>query len=281
MSRRITFVVEPSDAHHDVLTIQDAFQQAIDFFDLLTDETNKNVVWKLEVASTNSPFMCTGEPVDVRTWAGAHALVKERVDIVERNFHRIVEGKEFDDAFPREKIETARRLIRRNTNGVGRTKAAFASDAEPVEITHDTAKRYFERLEPVESLHSYLFSRTSRHEIGSLEGRIVEIGTDYDVPALQLMEHNTGRLIWCRISPDRAEEIGAEMKAGDVWSHRRVRIHGTLNYDANGTVLRVVDGTISFIDVPDVDLDRLEDKEFTESYSPREYLERLRENEFG
>jgi len=281
VSRKVTFTVEPSDTHHDVLTIQDAFQQAIDFFNLLTDDANPNVVWKLEMASTNTPFRCQGEPVDVRTWAGANALVEARVEIVERNFRRIAEGKDFDEAFPREKLDTARRLLRRNTNGVGRTKAAFSEKTAPVEISQQTAKQYFERLESPISLHSYLFSRTSRREVGSLEGRIVDIGTDYDAPAVQLREHNTDRLIWCRIRPEKAEEIGQEIRAGDAWNHRRVRIHGTLNYDSNGNVLRLIDGTISYIDVPAVDLDRLEDKDFTEGYSPSEYLDRLRENEFG
>ena len=283
MARKVTFTVEPSKAHHEILTVQDAFQQAIDFFDLLTDEADEHVVWKLEMASTNSPFTCQGEPVDVRTWAGAYAHVEERVSIVERNFRRIAEGKDFDDAFPREKIDTARRMLRRNTNGVGLTRATFAEDEEAVEISPDTAKRYFEQvLTPAESLHSYLFSRTSRREVGSLEGRVVEIGTDYDAPALQIKEHNTGRPIWCRVSPGKVQEIGSEMKANDAWSRRRVRIRGTLNYDDDGSVLRVLNGTFTYTDdVAPADLDQLQDREFTEGYPPSEYLDRLRENEFG
>ena len=281
MVRKVTFTVEPPETHREILIVQDAFQQATDFFDLLTDETCKNVLWKLEMASTNSPFTCQGEPVDIRTWAGAHANVEERVSIVERNFRRIAEGKDFDDTFPREKLEVARRMLRRNMNGVGMTRAMFSEDAEAVVVCQDTAKRYFEHvLPPVESLYSYLFSRTSRREIGSVEGRIVEVGTDYDVPALQLEEHNTGRQIWCRVSPEKVEEIGADMKASDVWHHRRIRVHGTMNYDQDGFILRILNGTFSYIDVAPIDLDRLEDREFTEGYSPSEYLDRLRENEF-
>jgi hypothetical protein len=282
LARKVTFTVEPSDEHHDVLTIQDAFQQAIDFFDLLTDPADKNVVWKLEMASTNSPFTCQGEPVDARTWAGAHALVEDRVRVVERNLKRIAEGKDFDDDFPREKLDTARRLLRRNTNGIGRTTAVFSDDAEPVEVSHEIAEQYFVSvLAPSESLHSYLFSRTSRREIGSVEGRIVEIGTDYDMPALHLEEHNTGRRIWCRISSEIADDLGSEMKAGDAWGHKRVRVHGALNYDDNGEVLRVVNGRVTYIESDTVDLDRIEDDGFTERYSVSEYLDRLREGELG
>ena len=62
---------------------------------------------------------------------------------------------------------------------------------------------------------------------------------------------------------------------------RRVRIRGTLNYDETGNVLRMVGGTVAFIDVAPVYLDKLEDRDFTEGYSVSEYLDRLRENEFG
>ena len=281
MRRKVKFTVEPSEAHHEILTVQDAFQQAIDFFDLLTDDADTHVVWKLEMASTNSPFTCEGEPVDIRTWAAAYNHVEERVNIVERNFQRIAEGKDFDDEFPREKLETARRLLRRNMNGVGLTRASFSEDAEAVVVSQQTSKRYFEDvLRPAESLHSYLFSSTARHEIGSLEGRIVEIGTDYDAPALQIKEHNTGRAIWCRVSVEKAQDIGSEMKANDAWNHRRVRVSGTLNYDNDGNILRVLNGTFTYIDVAPTDLDKLEDREFTEGYSPSHYLDLLRENEF-
>lgn len=282
MARKVTFTVEPSEAHHNVLTIQDAFQQAIDFFDLLSDEAEKNVIWKLEMASTNSPFSCQGEPIDTRTWTGAHALVEERVQVVERNFARVAEGKDFDSSFPRDKLDVAKRILNRNRNGIGRSVAVFSDDAKPIEISEEIANRYFrEVLAPVESLHSYLFSRTSRQEIGSVEGRIVDIGTDYDAPALQLEEHNSGRRLWCRMSSEAAEQLGAEMKAEDAWNHRRVRVRGTLNYDNLGNALRVMNGTVSFIESPRVDLDKIEDKEFTEGYSVNEYLDRLRENEFG
>ncbi len=282
MPRKVTFTIEPADGHRDVLTIQDAFQQAIDFFDLLTDEAERNVVWKLEMASMNSPFSCQGEPIDTRTWAGAFGIVEERVEIVERNLSRVAKGEDFDESFPREKVEVAHRLLRRNTNGIGRCIAGFSDDTPPIEISQSVAKRYFaEVVAPVESLHSYLFSRTSRREEGSIEGRLIDIGTDYDAPAFQIEEHNTGRYLWCRVSPATLEQLGGELKANDVWKHRRVRARGTLNYDDQGNVIRVMDGAIAYIDTPLVDLDKLEDAEFTDGYPVNEYLERLREGEIG
>ena len=59
--------------------MQDALQQVLDFFNLLTDDSNPNVEWRLTLASTNSPLTVEGEPVDMRTYAGAFGAVKDRI----------------------------------------------------------------------------------------------------------------------------------------------------------------------------------------------------------
>ena len=234
------------------------------------------------MASTNSPFTCQGEPVDTRTWAGAFDAVYDRVSIVERNFERIAGGLDFDETFPKSKIETARKILKRNTNGIGKSTAKFFDKNAPISIYQDRAVRYFEEvMTPVESLHSYLFSRTSRQERGSLDGRIIEIGTDYDMPAIRLEEHNSGRRVWCRISKASASDLADQIRAGDAWEHKRVRVRGVLNYDNSGRPIRIVDGYVSFLVDTDVSLQDVDDKDFTEGYSVSEYLDRLQENEFG
>jgi hypothetical protein len=109
----------------------------------------------------------------------------------------------------------------------------------------------------------------------------VEIGTDYDQPAIRLEEINSGRRVWCRMSEASAQELAEQIRAGDAWEHKRVRVRGVLNYDNSGKPIRVVDGAVSFITATEVSLQDLRDKEFTEGYSVSEYLDRLQENEFG
>ena len=283
MANKVTITVEPSEGHHETLIVQDAFHQAIDIFNLLTDDTDRNVVWKLDRVSMDSPFICQGLPVDTRTGAGAHTAVAQRLKVVARNFERIVSGQDFDDAFPKDKIKTVQKLLKRNTNGIGRTTAKFFEGSEPLEITQETANRYFTNVvEPAESLHSYLFSRTSRQEHGSIEGRIVDIGTDYDAPAIHLEEHKTGQKIWCRINVNDASRLAEEIRAVHVWEHNRVRVKGVVNYDEEGRTTRIIGGSVGFImeEIP-YGLDKLEDSDFTGQYPIREYLDRLQENEFG
>ncbi len=282
MKRKVSITIEASPEHPGILTVQDALLQALDFFNMLTDEAMPNVVWNLTLASTNSPLTVEGEPVDLRTQAGAFTAVEQRVAIVERNFERVASGLNFDETFPREKLENARKFLKRTTNGIGATIAKFSDVAKPITIREPVARRYFEEVEkPALSLHSYLFARTARHERGSIEGRIVEIGTDYDVPAILLTESKSGRQIWCRIDASSELELAENMKAGDAWGHRRARVRGVLHFDESGKVLRVVDGAVAFIEPRSVNADEIVDRSFTEGYTVAEYLDRLREGEFG
>ena len=282
MKRKVRVTIEASPDHPEILTVQDALLQALDFFNVLTDDTTPNVVWNLTLASTNTPLTVEGEPVDMRTLAGAYSAVEHRVEIVERNFARVASGLNFDSSFPRDKLEIARRILKRTTNGIGATIARFSDEAAIIKIPSTVARRYFAEVEkPAQSLHSYLFSRTARREYGSVEGRIFEIGTDYDYPALLLVESKSGRQIWCRIDAKSENELAETIKAKDAWEHRRIRVRGTLNYDENGKVLRVVDGAVAFIDSVSADIAGIVDRNFTEGYAVAEYLDRLRENEFG
>ena len=57
-AERASITVQASSAHPDILSVQDAMQQVLDFFELLTPEDARETkfVWKLNIASTNSPF---------------------------------------------------------------------------------------------------------------------------------------------------------------------------------------------------------------------------------
>lgn len=280
--RPIRITVEPSAKHPDVLEVRDAMQQVMDFFDLLTDQGNANVVWNLISASTNSPFTAEGVPIDLRTKAAAYGLITAHMERIERGFAKIEAGEPFDDDFPEDKVGTVVRMLKRNLNGVGSTTIDFGGDKPQVEITPATAERSLDIIKGEgDVLYDYLFATFARREVGSIEGRIVDIGTDYEEPALKIQEQRTNREIWCRVDEAAREDIERMLTAGDVWQHRRVRVRGILNYDPTGKIVRVYEGRIAYIQPKDVEIEDLHDPEFTEGLPPYEYLNRLRENEFG
>lgn len=276
--RKIT--VEPSAQHPGILEVRDAMQQVIDFFDLLTDEGQSNVVWNLTFASTNSPFTAEGSPVDLRTHAGAYSLIAPHLAVIDRGLQRISAGEPLDDDFPAEKRELATNLLKRNMNGIGRTRIEVNNQV--ISLVPDNARRALEAIQgTADQTYDYLFSSFARNEVGSIEGRIVDLGTDYEEPAVKLREHRTGREIQCRVSPQAQEEIKTSLTAGDVWQHRRVRVRGVLKYDAAGKIVRVYDGRLSYIDPADVRIEDLRDEGFTGGLPAYEYLDRLRDGTLG
>lgn len=95
--------VEPSADHPEILDIREAMQQVMDYFELLTDQGDSNVVWNLVFASTNSPFTAEGSPVDLRTNAPAFGQVKDHVAVIERGLAKVQAGEPLDGDFPMEK----------------------------------------------------------------------------------------------------------------------------------------------------------------------------------
>jgi hypothetical protein len=253
-------------------------QQVMDYFDLLTDQETSHVVWNLTFASTNSPFTAEGTPVDLRTNAPAYGLVASYVARIDRGLIRLAQGEPLESDFPAEKKPTAERMLKRNLNGIGRTRVTVADDDVPVEIAPANARRSLEVMQGIgDALYDSLFGTFARREVGAIEGRIVDLGTDYEEPAVKLKEHRSGREIQCRISKAARDEIESMLTAGDVWQHRRVRVRGILNYDPTGKLVRVYDGRISYIDPPTTSVSELHDPSFTGGLPAYEYLERLRE----
>jgi len=272
--------VQASADHPEVLNIKDAMQQVMDYFDLLTDQGQSSIVWKLVFAGTNSPFTAEGEPVDLRTNAPAYGQIRNHVEMIARGFARLQEGQPPDADFPADKREVAKRILQRNLNGIGSTIITLG-DSAVYEIERRQAEQYLAAINGEDEEHNYLFSTFSRREFGSIEGRILDIGTSYDEPSIKIREHRSGREIQCRISDDARDEIERDLTAGDVWAHRRARVRGIINYDAHGKIVRVHDGRIAFIETKDTKPNDLHDPEFTGGIPAYKYIDRLRENELG
>lgn len=276
-----TITVEASAEHPDILDVRDAMQQVMDFFDLHTDQREPSVVWNLTFASVNSPFTVEGSPVDLRTNAAAFSLISPHVEKIERGFERMQAGEPLDADFPIEKREVARRFVERNKNGIGRTKFDLWN-GDDLELEPELARRFLDVLQDTgDEEYDYFFATFARKEIGSIEGRIIDLSTDYDEPAIKLREQRTGREIQCRVSAEARNEIEDSLTAGDVWTHRRIRVRGTINYDATGKIVRMYDGRIAYIDPSEVSVADLKDENFTGGMPVYEYIDRLRENDFG
>lgn len=129
--------------------------------------------------------------------------------------------------------------------------------------------------------NDYLSESRERTEHGSIEGTLVDVGTDYNKPALKIIERKSGRQILCRVEQSVIEEIAKKADFRDVWSHRRVSIRGQIAFDASGQIVRVYAKTITPMSPRTMTLHDVEDRDFTGKLSTEEYVERLREGDLG
>jgi hypothetical protein len=276
--------VQASADRPDVLDIRDAMQQVLDFFDLLTaDEDKDSLVWNLTLATTNSPFHAEAEAVSTAPGVDIRAVAAARIN----------EASEFMGAFgrgeiPRRQIgrrrhNAAQRVWRRNTAGIGKTVVTFdIPKVADVVVTPTIAAVALEASAREEKAEfDYLPATRERTEHGSVEGVLVDVGTDYNQPAVRIIERKSGKEIACRVDQSVIEEIAQAASFRDVWEHRRVRVRGKIAFDQQGNIIRVYARSITPITPRTMTLRDIEDKDFTGGLTITEYIEKLREGALG
>lgn len=279
MAERIKITIRASGAHPDVLTVEDAMRQVLDFFELLTKEGDDlpSVEWRLSKASINSPFHMEGEAislhpsVDVTVVARAQkmALAKSLRDVVS---NRLPSDPQFD-------TKIAKRFFERNMNGIGLTEIDFEM-GNPVEVTPQVAKRAIEVIERRFDSGLYDFPHP-KEELGSIEGTLSHVGTHRNEPAVRIIESRTKEKVWCRLSAELQRTFEGKTTFDDVWKHRRVRVRGRIKYESSGAIDYVLASDILKFDDREVSVDELRDPEFTSGLSVIEYLDRFRDGSLG
>ncbi|MBV8895031.1 MAG: hypothetical protein JO051_00860 [Acidobacteriaceae bacterium] len=281
---KATITVQAPAERPDILDIRDAMQQVLDFFDLLTSEEDRNTLaWNMTLASTNSPFTAQAEAVSVRPGIDVRAVATARIGEVSEYMTALARGRAPRRAMDSKRRNAARRLWRRNTNGIGRTTVQFdLPKVEPITVTPSLAATALEAFAKQESLEfSYLPEKRERTEFGSVEGALIDVGTDYKFPAVRIVERKSGREIVCRVEQAVVDAIASQADFRDVWERRRVRVRGRIVFDTGGQISRVYANTITPLSPRTMTLRDIEDQEFTEEVPTADYLERLREGGLG
>ncbi len=280
---RVRITVAAAAAHPDVLSVQDAMRQVLDFFDLLTPEADDAFVWNLKLATTNSPLTVEGEPYSPASSVNVRIKAYEQKALVEESFRALSEGRHPKQRLTPKRREVIRRIYLRNMNGIGKTEVILNKPEDPLFVTPSIATISVKALEQDEDneFQSLLLKDRARSEMGSVEGTLVEVGSDYHSPAVLLRERHTGQEVWCRVSSDIRDKISAETTLNDVWSHCRAMVRGRIRYNSDGTMSRVWAHDLSLLKPRTVEVGDLADTEFTSGEAISAYLERLREGEIG
>lgn len=283
-SERVTITVRASATHPDILSVQDAMRQVLDYFDLLMPEEDdaQNLVWNLSLASTNSPLTVVGEPVSLVHDVDVSIIARAQRTLVAEQFRALVSGTRPARRLSPKRRETMNRLFKRNMNGIGRTDAFLDTPENPVIITPKFAEAGIRALSNEErEFDSFVLEDRGREEIGSIEGMLIDVGTDYNQPALLVRERKSGQEIWCRVPQELKHKISDEARFEDVWDRQRVIVRGRISHDSNGVITRVKAQSVERITPRQMTINDIKDQNFTGNMSAAEYLEKLREGELG
>ena len=278
VAERIKVEIRASGAHPDVLTVQDAMRQVLDIFELLNSDKS-GVEWKLASATTNSPFLLEGEAVSLEPSVDVSVIARaQKADALE-GLRDVARGKYPSNWEGSNRITVAKRLFRRNLNGVGSTKINF--DIDEVVVTPVIAQTALNTLELKVESHSLFDLPPGKQEVGSLEGTFADLTTYRNLPAVRIIEAHTKRTIWCRLSNDLQEKFGDKATFKDIWEHKRVIVRGRIKYDDDGKIDHVFATDIQKLESKSVGLERIKDRDFTGGLSIVEYLDRFREGSLG
>jgi hypothetical protein len=281
MAVRLVVRVDAPRAHPDRLTVRDAFEHVLDLFDLAVydADTSAKLEWRLVTASMQSPLTVVAEAVSLVPGLDIEEIARKQSAAFVRNYDELKHGrvpKAWSTGIARAK---ARNVAMRNRRGIGRTSIALGEPDAPidqVDLTEDEAQVAVQALgETVDP------GLKGKEQMGSLEGKLVHVGTYYNLPAVALKERKTGAEIWCTVPDEFVGQIASEADFSDVWSGRRVRVRGRIVYDRDGAISRVYASEIHRIEPAKVDVATIQDPRFTDGMTVSEYLEKLRDGELG
>ena len=282
MSERLIISVDSPSRAPDQLRVQDVFQHVLELFDLVSESDpgrDEDIVWRLVSVSMNSPLTVTAEAVAARpNMAGIDVdkIARDQKKEFSKNYAALRSGKVPSAWQSGHRRRVAKSIMARNHNGIGRTNINFElpeEEAAPVVLTPDDAEIAARTLDT----ESYIGLGKAKDQIGSVEGRLIEVTTHYGKPAIRLRERRSNADIICIVPEEFRHQIADKASIEDVWSGRRVVVRGVISYNEDHTISRITASHIRAVDAESIPVARIQDKTFTAGMTVTEYLEKLRE----
>lgn len=271
---KIVVTIEPTTPS-ERLDIKDAFQQVLDYLRLveLAASEDADFDWKLEKASTNSPFTVVAY-TPVGSVAAKHqqslAVAQRRT---ENGLKDLANGT-VPHWMRKSQRSAARRIARRfHDNHIGRMSLKTAESAKSAFLLNRRlAEQALTTLDKVDGIEEVVVPKHTSY--GEIEGLLLGAGSYYSRPALWVRA-NGYDVVRCLVQQDKLDALGDEATLTEVWKHRRVRIIGTLSYAEGGILDQVTVDELHLFPDSGVGLAQILDPDFTGGMEPVEYLDRL------
>jgi len=281
MKEQIKIIIEPPISHPEFFTIKDAMEQILDYFQLVSigDLDAQSIIWKLVSVRMESPLMVTGEAESFDPNISIDEIAKKQKDRLGNGLKSMLQGVIPDEWKFGEASQIVDRVLKRNTNGIGKTDIIldFQEDIPPIEITPRLADL---AIKEISQQPSSLFEEDLSHkELGSVDGYLIAVGSYYGNPSLQIKDRLTNEDIQCEVPEEFIKEISELMNLKDVWDHKRIIVNGLIYYDKSGKIKKVHEAQVEKIISKEISIDKISDTTFTQGMTPREYLDKFREGD--
>jgi len=284
MDHIVITIRPPSD--EALLTVSDAMRQVIDMLAVFEaaerglGDPHSAFAWRLEKASTNSPFtvVARAEPEEPSSQIAEHvARVKTEVatgirGLIERGMPpRWMEPSD---------ITSLRSIFSRNQAGIASTDIDL-ENGNVVSITPASADAGLRALAAINAAVDVVASLQEREAYGEIEGVMIAAGRYRNRPAIQVRSELYG-FFWCVLSNTLVAEWGSEHSMADIWEGKTLTIEARLSYGIGGKLAKAEALKIREVtDVPPIDLESILDPNFTAGLDPSEYLRRLHDGDLS
>lgn len=283
----VRLIIYPSGTDGDTLTVSDAMQQVLDHFTLLAraeardPATNAKVVWRLERATTNSPFTIEATAVSSNPEVSVARQAFQARRTLANDLARLYRGEAKPEWFDDVAEGAVRRIIERSLNEIGRTDFVADVDSPPIVLDQRTARRAQGYLDIIKAKEIAEAEDHSRKEYGAVEGQLDSLRPFNNKPAIMLRERLSGRVVPCVLSRDLAQSIGQQHQWIEVWSNRRVTVSGLCHYDKDGLLRRIDAQEVDRHTPRDVPISDIRDPNFSRGLTPQQHLRRAWGDENG
>ncbi len=282
---RVVITIHPTVSDERLLSVADAMQQVLDHIKLFEDaqqamgDPHTRFEWKLEKASTNSPFTVVAVAQAVDPAVDVSAAVKRVKADVSQGLRSLMARGVPPRWMTQGSFAVAKSIFARNLNGIGETDIDF-DEGDVLSIKPDQASAGINALDAL-NIMAFEQELAPRVSFGEIEGVMLAAGRYRNKEAIQIRNEMYG-FIWCTLSKDLIAKFGDEHSMSDIWKGKTLGVHGRLNYVAGGKLTTIDAMDVREIEAaPLVNLEAILDPDFTAGMDPHEYLERLHEGQLG
>ncbi len=214
MSESYRVTVEAAGDQGGLLDFHDAIQQAEDFFTILKGKCKNDILLNIDHIRRSNPFVVECTLYNAETLAVDHQFVQPNARAFYRLYMDIYVGRIWDPDLPHFLRDPVKKILQRNTSGIGRTIFALPHTENPIEIEvrPDQAKLGLKMLNTTHHPDNPSIW-ANRTELGSIEGPIVSVGTYYGKPALKILMTSLDQQIWCCLSDDEYSKWKSKITA--------------------------------------------------------------------